>query len=482
MSSKALKACPRIIIAGTSGDSGKTLVSLGLLAGIRQLGYHVTAFKKGPDYIDPAWLNAASGGPVRNLDTYLVPGEKVHDLFVRHASDSAPNIIEGNRGLYDGFDVYGSHSTAELAKLLDAPVILVCNATKSTRTVAAVVLGMQKMDEEVKLTGVIINQVGGKRHKKIVTEAIENTTGIPVLGAIPRVKEEKLLPSRHLGLVTPAEYPGVSNLIAHLGEIISENVDLERIMEIANSAPEMEFPETENDRSDLGQSLGIGYFSDSAFTFYYPENLECLSDSGAELIPVSSLDDRRLPDIDALYIGGGFPETHAEKLAKNRELMDSVKSKALEGLPVYAECGGLIYLCNSLMMDGKTYPMAGLFDVDLVLKKKPQGHGYSLMEVDADNPFFPIGEKLKGHEFHYTTPIRVGQNVRTAMAVTRGSGFAENRDGLVLKSVWASYLHLHASGEQSWGKELVKLAREFSLKKHDSHEGGSMPGFQRHEV
>jgi cobyrinic acid a,c-diamide synthase len=185
MSSKALKACPRVIIAGTSGDSGKTLVSLGILAGLRQQGYYVTAFKKGPDYIDPAWLNAASGNPVRNLDTYLVPGEKVHDSFVIHASDSGPNIIEGNRGLYDGFDVHGSHSTAELAKLLEAPVILVCNATKSTRTVAAVVLGMQKMDEKVKLAGVIINQVGGKRHKKIVTEAIENTTGIPVLGAIP---------------------------------------------------------------------------------------------------------------------------------------------------------------------------------------------------------------------------------------------------------------------------------------------------------
>lgn len=482
MSSKALRPCPRIIVAGTSGDSGKTLVSLGLIAGFKQLGFYVTAFKKGPDYIDPAWLNAASGSPVRNLDTYLVPGVKVHDSFVSHATDTGINIIEGNRGLYDGFDVEGSHSTAELAKLLDAPVILVCNATKSTRTVAAVVLGMQKMDEKVKIAGVILNQVGGKRHRKIVTEAIENTTGIPVLGAIPRVKDERLLPSRHLGLVTPAEYSGVDDLISHLREIVSENVDLERVREIANSAAELECSGTEKHVSNDGESLRIGYFSDSAFTFYYPENLECLSDSGAELVPISSLEDHELPDVDALYIGGGFPETHAEKLAQNRQLMDSVKARALEGLPVYAECGGLIYLCGGLVIDDKSYTMAGLFDVDLVMRKQPQGHGYSLMEIDEDNPYFPKGKELKGHEFHYTTPVRVEQNVRTVMNVTKGSGFSEKRDGLVLKSVWASYLHLHAAGEESWGKALIKLAREFSLRKHGSNTGGSNPGFQRHAV
>jgi len=183
-----------------------------------------------------------------------------------------------------------------------------------------------------------------------------------------------------------------------------------------------------------------------------------------------------------LYIGGGFPETHAEKLALNRQLMNSVKNKALEGLPVYAECGGLIYLCSSLRIDEHSYSMAGLFDVDLIMKKEPQGHGYSLMEVDTVNPYFPIGKKLKGHEFHYTTPIRVGENVRTVMTVTKGSGFSDNRDGLVLKSVWASYLHLHAAGEESWGQALIKLAREFNLANHNSHAGGSTPGFQRHVV
>ena len=337
MPEKTVESFPRIIIAGISGDSGKTLVSVGLLAGLRQLGYKLTAFKKGPDFIDPAWLKAASNTTVRNLDTYLIPSDIVYRTFTRFARTSAVNVIEGNRGLYDGFDVDGTHSTAELARLLKAPVILVCNVTKTTRTAAAIIHGLREFDRSVNIAGVIINQYGGPRHKRIVTEAIEKSTGIPVVGAIPRIKGESLLPARHLGLITPAEQTDVSTMIERLGNLISENVDLEKIVSIAQNSPELECNQAVAEISAQEQrNVRIGYFSDSAFTFYYPENLENLQEWGAELVPISSLEDRSLPDIDALYIGGGFPETHADKLAQNRELMQSVKEQAEHGLPVYA--------------------------------------------------------------------------------------------------------------------------------------------------
>jgi cobyrinic acid a,c-diamide synthase len=474
------KSLPRVIIAGTSGDSGKTLVTVGLIAGLRRRGYSIAAFKKGPDFIDPAWLNAASGGPVRNLDTFLAPERVVYESFTRHALESGLNLIEGNRGLYDGFDAQGSHSTAELAKLLKTPVVLVCNITKSTRTVAAVILGMKVMDPGLNIAGVIINQVGGKRHKNIVTESIENITGIPVIGAIPRVKGETLLPSRHLGLITPVESSGTDEMVRRLGKLISDNVDLDRLIEIAEKTEKLEYSE-EHLRTDTHKAVKIGYFSDSAFTFYYPENLESLISEGAELIPISSLEANMLPEIDALYIGGGFPETHAGKLAGNRELMASVRQMADSGLPIYAECGGLIYLCHSLTIDQTTFPMADVFDVDLEFKKAPQGHGYSLMEVDRDNPFFPLGAGLRGHEFHYTTPSRVGPSLKTVLKVRKGSGFYKGRDALVKNNVWAGYLHIHASGETDWAANLVKLARAYKASRGDS-QAGSGPSFMERKA
>ena len=473
MPEKTVESFPRIIIAGTSGDSGKTLVSVGLLAGLRQLGYKLTAFKKGPDFIDPAWLNAASQTTVRNLDTYLIPPDIVYRTFTRFARTSAVNVIEGNRGLYDGFDTEGTHSTAELARLLKAPVILVCNVTKATRTVAAIIYGLREFDRSVNIAGVIINQYGGPRHKKIITEAIEKSTGIPVVGAIPRIKGESLLPARHLGLITPAEQTEVSTMIERLGKLISENVDLEKIVSLAQTAPELECENMPSEISAQGQrNVRIGYFSDSAFTFYYPENLESLQEIGAELIPISSLEDRNLPNIDALYIGGGFPETHVDKLAQNRELMQIVKEQAENGLPVYAECGGLIYLCRSLTIDKTTYPMTGFFDVNLVMKKAPQGHGYSLMEVDRANNLFPVGTVLKGHEFHYTTPVDGDVKIDSVLQVTKGSGFAGGRDGLVKNNVWAGYLHIHALGTPEWAQNFVKMAEKYKNEKNSSCAGG----------
>jgi len=459
------------MVAGISGDSGKTLVTVGLIAALKRRGHNIAAFKKGPDFIDSAWLKAASGGSVRNLDTYLVPKQQVYETFTNNALESGINLIEGNRGLYDGFDIHGTHSTAELAVLLRAPVVLVCNATKTTRTMAAIVLGMKAMASEPNIACVIINQTAGERHKGIVTKSVENIAGIPVLGAIPRVKGKKLLPSRHLGLVTPAESSQTSEMIDYLGQLVGENVDLDRLIKIAGESEKLAYQDIETPR--IGdKSVKVGYFADSAFTFYYPENLESLDSCGAELIPISSLENTALPNVDALYIGGGFPETHAERLAANRSLMISVKQMAERGLPIYAECGGLVYLCQSLTIDQTTYPMAGVFDVDLAMKKSPQGHGYSIMEVDVQNPFFSIGKKLRGHEFHYTTPTRIGLSVRSVLAVRRGSGFSEGRDGILKGNVWASYLHIHAAGEKAWAKNFVGLAKAVKIHGQNSQSFG----------
>ncbi|MCP4634449.1 MAG: cobyrinate a,c-diamide synthase [candidate division Zixibacteria bacterium] len=458
---------PRLIIAGLSGDSGKTLVSLGLIAYWRKVGLNVIGFKKGPDYIDSSWLSYASGKPSRNLDAFIMGRDNVYNSFVSNACEADISVIEGNRGLYDGMDYEGKYSTAELAILLDAPVILVVDATKATRTIAAIVKGCMDFDPELNLAGVIINNIAGERHRKVITEAIEEYCGIPVVGSIPKIKNKELIPGRHLGLVTPQEYGKCSDAVNHAGDIVTEYVNVNTCMEIAKNAPLIQFKEISIDVSSGSLGIRICYFNDSAFTFYYPENLELLSKSGAELIPVSSLETKELPECDALYIGGGFPETHAEVLTGNRTLMDSIKLAAESGLPIYAECGGLIYLSKALIKNGEKFPMADVLPVEIEFMSKPQGHGYVELNVDYPNPFFPDGIALRGHEFHYTRIISGMDTLSTAFHLNRGTGCGHERDGLVTNNVLASYTHLHAIGSIQWVDGILKAAKGYRLKKSE---------------
>jgi cobyrinic acid a,c-diamide synthase len=457
MSSK-LKV-PRIVIAGTGGDSGKTIVSMGLAASWRRLGYKVAVFKKGPDYIDAAWLRFASGQTARNLDTYMMGTEGVQKSFHSHCRHDGVNLIEGNRGLYDGFDSRGLHSTAELAKLVSAPVVLVLDVTKVTRTAAALVLGCQHLDPDVHIAGVILNRVAGSRHEKVVRDSIETICGIPVLGAIRRISDTRYLPDRHLGLVTPEEHPELQGLNDTIAQLIDKSVDVDRILTISQQAPELETVFTGEPPVAAGEKTRIAYFSDSAFTFYYQDNLEALEAAGGELVPVSSLESAQLPPCDGLYIGGGFPETHAERLGDNKSLMQSVKSHAVSGLPVFAECGGLIYLCRSIIFKNKTFPLSGVFPIDLEMHARPQGHGYMEVRVDRENPFFPKETKIRGHEFHYSSLIGTPREIDTIYTVSRGSGSFKRRDGLIFRNVLASYLHIHAAGVPPWAENFVNLAR-----------------------
>lgn len=463
---------PRLVVAGLSGDSGKTIVTSCLLTALEQAGLSVAVFKKGPDYIDAAWLSVISRTACRNLDTYLADPDKALKTFTSNATRADIAVIEGNRGLFDGKDVQGTHSTAELARLLKAPVVLVVDATKATRTVAALVKGCQAFDPDMNISGVILNRMAGKRHLRIVTETIEKYCNVPVLGALPKLGDDaSLIPGRHLGLVTPAEFESEDRLRSRLQDMAEKYLDLNRLISVARAAAPMEVPRRLEPKQ-TGE-VRIGYFRDSVFTFYYPENLEALQAQGAELVPVSSIEASSLPELDALYIGGGFPETHAERLTQNRSLMDAVKSAAENGLPIYAECGGLIYLSRSLTWGDKKYPMTGLFDVDLHMQVKPVGHGYTSLACDRANPFFELGTEVRGHEFHYSGPTLEIPASQCCFAVSTGVGLGNGRDGLTYNNCVACYTHVHADGCEQWAIALAEKARAYRRKNLSG-------GYQRH--
>jgi cobyrinic acid a,c-diamide synthase len=379
--------------------------------------------------------------------------------FARHAGPEALNLIEGNRGLYDGVDSRGTHSTAALARALAAPVILVVNAAKVTRTAAASVLGCRMLDPELRIAGVVLNRIAGERHAAVLREAIQEVCAIPVLGALPKA-DRNLLPARHLGLVTPLECAGIADLEREILAFAEGRLDLQAIWNIAADVP-APAPPAAIAIAPAAARVPIGYLRDRAFSFYYPENLEALEAAGAELVPVSSLLPNALPSgLRALYIGGGFPETHASVLATNTELLGSLRAAAAAGMPIWAECGGLMALARAIRWRGGRWPMAGVLPFEVEVLARPQGHGYTTLRVDRSNPFLPLGTELRGHEFHYSR-IAEGERPETACAVLRGAGCYDGRDGVIAGNVWAGYTHLHATGAPEWASALVRAAHNW---------------------
>jgi len=331
------------------------------------------------------------------------------------------------------------------------------DCTKTTRTAAAMVLGCQHMDPELRLGGVILNRVATPRQERAVRTAVEEVCHLPVLGSIPRLSGLEL-PERHLGLLTPAEHPGVAGPISVAREAVEAHVDLDAIRGLAASAPPFEWT-LETGSWPGGGGIRIGVVRDSAFTFYYPENLEALQRQGAAIVEVDALSDAGLPALDALYIGGGYPETHAAALAANVGFRRALRREIEAGLPVIAECGGLIYLSEAILVEGAAHPMVGVFPVSFELGKRPWGHGYAVVEVEEPNPYFAPGTELRGHEFRYS----YARSVRTeelclAFRMQRGTGFDGARDGLVYKNVLASFCHFHAAGTPDWAPALVREA------------------------
>ncbi len=451
-----------LIIAGLAGGSGKSVVSVGLTAHLAEKGFNVVPFKKGPDYIDAGWMALAAGKNCYNLDPYLMSEEAILTSFFKHSKGAEFVIIEGNRGIYDGVNSSGGYSTAELALLLKLPVILVVNCTKTTRTVAALVLGCKMLDSRINIRGVILNHIATERQREIVTAAVEEATGIPVLGVVPRMKKD-IFPMRHLGMIPHQEYLGSSGAISFLAETMADNLDIPRLESIMTEITPVIPPRpTQLNSHPTGNTVKIGVIQDAAFQFYYAENLEALKAAGAQIIPVNALQDKVLPQIDGLYIGGGFPETSAKELAANQVFRDAIKMAAENGMPIYAECGGLIYLGESIILDGQEYPLSGVFPVRFGMSKKPQAHGYSIFEVDQQNPFYALNSTVKGHEFRYSTVLEWrGSEKDLVFKMQRGKGFMDGRDGLYYKNVLALYTHIHADGTPNWAPGFVKTCREY---------------------
>jgi len=479
-----------IIISALRGGSGKTIFSVGIIAALTQCGKHIAPFKKGPDYIDAGWLALAAGQPCYNLDTYLIPKETIRNSFDCYVKDLDLAIVEGNRGLYDSIERTGQTSTAELAKFLDLPVVLCIDGTKTTRTMAAVVMGCQHFDPEVKIKGVILNRIAGPRHENNLRTCIEHYCDLPVLGAVPKLRTQAF-PERHMGLVPTPEHSWANTSIQKISDVISKHIDLEEILRIAGYSGSLRSKvaaakpsnqieiKSQNKPQALSESSvcfekiapsgptpRIGVIRDSAFQFYYPENLESLTAAGAELVFTSPLSEKKLPNIDALYIGGGFPETHAEELAENEIYRDHILELAQNGLPIYAECGGLMYLGKQLQLEDDVYDMVGFFPLVFSLHKRPQGHGYTIINVDRENPFYAVGTQIRGHEFHYSKVIESPDvSEQLVFQVKRGAGIANGRDGICRKNVLATYTHIHALGTREWAQQLVAKAQSF----HNSH-------------
>ena len=458
------QSCPRLIIAALRGGAGKTTLCVAMTVALRQQGITVTPFKKGPDYIDAAWLAQAASGPAYNLDTFLMGSEQVIRSFSRHAAQNGVSLIEGNRGLFDGVNARGEFSTAELAKLLHAPVILIVDCDKVTRTTAAMVLGCLHLDPAVDIRGVILSRVSGSRHAAVIRQSIEPYAGLPVYGTVPRLPDLPFV-QRHLGLVPPEEHGSINQALERAQAIARDYLDMPGLIAAARSASPWKidaFPRPTWSDKTLEEPIRIGVIRDSAFQFYYQENIEALTDRGAKVVLISALDDKVLPPVDALYIGGGFPETQAERLTANESFRLSLREAAQAGLPIYAECGGFIYLGESLTIGDQQYPMVGALPVKFGMEKRPQGHGYTTLTVDRENPFFPIGRTITGHEFHYCRILsQRDYESYTAYRVVRGTGMDGQRDGLCRKNILAGFTHLHALGTPEWADALIDRASHY---------------------
>lgn len=449
------KLPPRVVIAAPQGRSGKTIVSIGLCAAFTRRGLSVQPFKKGPDYIDPSWLAAAANRSCRNIDPFLIAEEAWLASFQRACQGADLAVIEAAMGLYDGFDLDGLGSSAQVARLLLAPVILVVNTARVTRSIAAIITGYQHFEPDTNIAGVILNNVSGSRHESKLVAAVERYCGIPVLGSIPR-DHNLNIGERHLGLIPGKEVDDSAAIIDRIQCCLEAHLDLDGILAIASKSEacwvaDATEPEA---RAPLVQ---IGVMVDRVFTFYYPENLEALHRAGANLVFIDSLRDQQLPDINGLYIGGGFPELFLEKLEANSSLRQDIAQAIEDGLPVYAECAGLMYLCRYIYWRGRRYEMVGVIPGEVQMYQQPQGHGYVVVEVIDDNPLFPVGLILRGHEFHYSRLSKLN-DLKFAYRMRRGRGIDGEVDAITYKNVFAAYTHLHALGVPQWAEAFVSLA------------------------
>ncbi|HPM67097.1 MAG TPA: cobyrinate a,c-diamide synthase [Piscinibacter sp.] len=455
---------PGLLVSAAHKSSGKTTVTLGLAAALALRGHLVQPFKKGPDYIDPMWLSLAAGRACVNLDPMLMAQDEIDTCFARHGADAGLRLVEGNKGLYDGLALDGSNSNAALAKQLGLPVLLVLDARGMTRGIAPLILGYQAFDRDIRIGGVILNRLGGSRHEAKLRAVIEHYTDVPVLGAVQNDPRLELV-ERHLGLMPDREVDDALARVRAMGEVIAAQVDLPRILTLAATATTASPPAPERPRPPQRDRLRIGVARDKAFGFYYPDDLAALEADGATLVPLDTLNDSQLPPLDGLFIGGGFPELFMAELEANVSLRTQLHRAIADGLPVFAECGGLMYLARTLNWNGRSAQMVGAIPGDAVMHERPVGRGYVRLQETADFPWprdagAGDGALRLGHEFHHSSLENLDPSVRCAYRVQRGHGIGGGRDGVLVHNVLASYAHLRHTGGNDWPRRFMAFVRD----------------------
>ena len=446
-SSKRGAQMPRVFISAAHKSSGKTTLTLGLCAALHARGHAVQLFKKGPDYIDPLWLGMAAQRSCYNLDFHMMQREEIPLQFARTASNSRISLIEGNKGLYDGLDLDGSNSNAALAKLLEAPVVLVVDARGMTRGVAPLILGYQAFDREIRIAGVILNNLGGSRHESKLRAVIEHYTDVEVIGAVQHDASMQIA-ERHLGLVPANEQSAALARIRHVGERVAAQVDLGRLLAIADSAAPVAAAPSAVAVEPM-ERMRIGIAHDQAFGFYYSEDLDTLRAANVELVEIDTLNDHALPNVDGLIIGGGFPEMFMDKLEANTTLRTQIHHAIETGLPTYAECGGLMYLSRSLNWKGKISQMVGVVPGDTVMHERPVGRGYARLQPTGDDRW-QEQSSIPAHEFHYSSLENLPADSIYAYKVARGHGIDGLHDGYQCHNLLAGYVHRRGTGPQGW--------------------------------
>lgn len=454
-----------LFISAALKSSGKTTVTMGLCAALRQRGVKVQPFKKGPDYIDPIWLSQAAKMPCRNLDFYTMSHQEIVNSFSQFGEPAEAVFIEGNKGLFDGLDPKGSDSNSALARLLGVPIVLVVDTYGMTRGVAPLLQGYQSFEADIKIAGVILNKVGGTRHETKMRAAIEHYTDLKVVGAIGRRPEMKIV-ERHLGLIPANELPAADSHIVRTARIIESEVDIDAVMALADEAKPKLAVEKSPPSIVTTPNVRIAIARDTAFGFYYQDDLESLTRAGAELVPFDALHDRHLPDVDGLFIGGGFPEVHMRTLSENETLKQDIRAAIESGMPAYVECGGLLYLSKSLSWQGDTYDMVGIIPGDGVMHDRPIGRGYVRLKETGNGLWQTVdksGEDLPAHEFHYASLEGLSEDQCFAYNVMRGHGIDGAHDGLIINNLTACFAHQRDLGANRWAESFVEFVAQCKL-------------------
>ncbi len=455
----------RIIFAATTSNTGKTTITCGIQRALTKRGLFVQPYKVGPDYIDTEYHFVASGNKSRNLDEFMLPQEEIKYLFAKNAQNADINIIEGVMGLYDGLGAsYDYCSTASMAKILDCPVILIIDGKSMAASAAALVLGYKMLDPNINIAGVIANNVSTENHFNIIKNAVETYAGVPVIGRIPK-DENFSLTSRHLGLTPSVEMEGLNEKLDYIAEVVEKYLDLDQLLELANAEP-VSFDDNRRKkiRSITDVKLGLAY--DKAFNFYYQDSLDLLTEMGVEIIPFSPMTDEKLPNVDGLFIGGGFPEVFAKELSQNKNLLAEIRKKSEEGMPIYAECGGLMYLGKELeSLDGEFFEMTGILDGRSVMSKRLQRFGYCEGTAQEETVLSEKEKKVRGHEFHYSdfeseqyNAYEMKKQMSDGKIKIWGGGYQKN-------NTLGTYLHTHFAGDYDMAQRFVTMMEDFRSKK-----------------